>query len=209
MNNRAMPKLLDGWNKPANIITYVRILLAVVFMAIYVAAGVWGFRSVSLRWIAFVLFVLAASTDKIDGYVARTYHQVTELGKLLDPIADKLLILGALIIASAFNEVIWIVTVLFIIREIGITILRLYVIRRGGKVIAASSLGKYKTFTQSFGIGMLLLPMYATCVPNALQWPTWLITYYSFAYALLGVALILALYSGYAYARAAMRALQK
>ncbi|MFT9283714.1 CDP-alcohol phosphatidyltransferase family protein, partial [Bifidobacterium sp.] len=113
--------LFDGWNSPPNIVTYVRIVLVVAFLALYVASGRFGSEDLSLRWAATVLFVVAASTDKLDGWMARKYDQVTELGKLLDPIADKLLILAALIVASCFNEIAWWVTALFLIRELGIT----------------------------------------------------------------------------------------
>ena len=79
--------------------------------------------------------------------MARKYNQVTELGKLMDPIADKLLTCGTLIVAAIFNEfgnavLGWVVTALFLIREIGITIMRFFVIDTGGKVIAASQAGK-------------------------------------------------------------------
>ncbi|MDK7090502.1 CDP-alcohol phosphatidyltransferase family protein, partial [Escherichia coli] len=75
-----------------------------------------------------ILFIVAASTDKLDGYLARRYNQVTELGKLIDPIADKLLICGAFIVLSIQGEIWWWVTILFLVREIGITVMRFFVI---------------------------------------------------------------------------------
>lgn len=209
MKNCDTPSLLSGWNCLPNIVTYIRIILSAVFIGLYIAAGSWGVVSPSLRWVVFVLFVFAASTDKVDGYLARKYHQVTELGKLLDPIADKLLILGALIVASVYDEISWIITALFLIREIGITVLRFYVIHRGGTVMAASSLGKYKTFTQSVGLSMILLPVYATIITDVNNWPTWVIAYYSVAYGLLGIALAFAGLSAYTYTRGAIDALKR
>ncbi|MUH58877.1 CDP-diacylglycerol--glycerol-3-phosphate 3-phosphatidyltransferase [Bifidobacterium canis] len=190
------------WNSPPNLVTIARIILVVVFLGLYIAAGAWGANNIGMRWAAAIVFIVAASTDKIDGWMARKYNQVTELGKLLDPIADKLLTLGALIVAACFNEfgnpwIGWIVTILYVVREVGITIMRFTVIDHGGKVIAASQAGKYKTFTLCFGLGMLMLPVWSF-VPYGAQ-PVWLSIYFVVAYALIYFSLILCLYSGYEY----------
>ena len=158
------PSLLDGWNSPPNIVTFSRIILVIIFLALYVMAGAWGTKNTTMRWWAAVIFIVAACTDKLDGWMARKYNQVTELGKLMDPIADKLLTCGTLIVAAIFNEfgnvvLGWVVTALFLIREIGITVMRFFVIDTGGKVIAASQAGKYKTLCQCVGLAMLMLPM--------------------------------------------------
>lgn len=184
--------LFDGWNSPPNIVTYVRIVLVVAFLALYIASGRFGSEDLSLRWAATVLFVVAASTDKLDGWMARKYDQVTELGKLLDPIADKLLILAALIVASCFNEIAWWVTALFLIRELGITLMRFLVIDSGGSVIAASKAGKYKTLFECFAIALLLAP-----IPALVGLETGPAHIYSlFTAAIVYIALILCLYSG-------------
>ena len=81
--------LLDGWNAPPNLVTFSRIILVIVFLVLYVKAGAWGVDNVAMRWAAAVIFIIAACTDKLDGWMARKYNQVTELGKLMDPIADK------------------------------------------------------------------------------------------------------------------------
>ncbi|RSX55764.1 CDP-diacylglycerol--glycerol-3-phosphate 3-phosphatidyltransferase [Bifidobacterium dolichotidis] len=193
--------LWDGWNAPPNLVTFLRIILVVVFLCLYVNAGPWGSRNMGMRWWAGVVFIIAASTDKIDGWMARKYNQVTELGKLLDPIADKLLILGTLIVAACFTELGnpvlgWIATALFCIREIGITIMRFFVIEEGGKVIAASQAGKYKTLTQCIGLGMLTLPVWSFA---GLSHPLWLGLYQVLMYTLIYFALILCLYSGWEY----------
>ena len=196
-------KLLEGWNCAPNIVTYIRIALSVVFIVLYLISGPWGYASTSVRWAAFAMFIIAASTDKLDGWMARKYNQVTELGKLLDPIADKLLILSALIIASACGELYWWNTLLFILREIGITVLRFYVIDKGGKVIAASWAGKYKTLSQSVGISMLLAPIVPIfCAYNV---SVWVVCYYSLCYGFIGIALGFALYSGFLYVRGAFK----
>lgn len=193
--------LLDGWNAPPNLVTFSRIILVIVFLVLYVKAGAWGVDNVAMRWAAAVIFIIAACTDKLDGWMARKYNQVTELGKLMDPIADKLLICGTLIVAAAFNEfgnqiLGWVVTALFLIREIGITVMRFFVIDNGGKVIAASQAGKYKTLAQCIGLAMLMLPMWKLAGDSLQPTPLWMTVYYTITYALIYLALILCLYSG-------------
>ncbi|MFC5221061.1 CDP-diacylglycerol--glycerol-3-phosphate 3-phosphatidyltransferase [Bifidobacterium leontopitheci] len=195
--------LFDGWNAPPNLVTYSRIVLVVIFLSLYITAGPWGEGNIPMRWTAAVLFILAASTDKLDGWMARKYHQVTELGKLMDPIADKLLTCGALIVAAAFGELGpvwlgWVVVALFLVREVGITVMRFFVMERpGGKVIAAAWPGKLKTLFQCIGLSMLMLPMW---VLNPAQTaPMWMTVYYTLTYTLIYVALILCLYSGGVY----------
>ena len=193
--------LLDGWNAPPNLVTFSRIILVIVFLVLYVKAGAWGVDNVAMRWAAAVIFIIAACTDKLDGWMARKYNQVTELGKLMDPIADKLLICGTLIVAAAFNEfgnqiLGWVVTALFLIREIGITVMRFFVIDTGGKVIAASQAGKYKTLAQCIGLAMLMLPMWKLAGDSLQPTPLWMTVYYPITYALIYLALILCLYSG-------------
>ncbi|MCI6531400.1 MAG: CDP-diacylglycerol--glycerol-3-phosphate 3-phosphatidyltransferase [Bifidobacterium animalis] len=192
------------WSSPPNLVTLARIVLVVVFLGLYIGGGAWGARNIGMRWGAAIVFIIAASTDKIDGWMARKYNQVTELGKLLDPIADKLLTLGALVVAACFNEfgnmwIGWIVTGLYVVREIGITIMRFFVIDHGGKVIAASQAGKYKTFTLCLGLGLLLMPVWS--LTHAVSQPAWLTVYFIVAYALIYFSLILCLYSGYEYLR--------
>ena len=193
--------LLDGWNAPPNLVTFSRIILVIVFLVLYVKAGAWGVDNVAMRWAAAVIFIIAACTDKLDGWMARKYNQVTELGKLMDPIADKLLICGTLIVAAAFNEfgnqiLGWVVTALFLIREIGITVMRFFVIDTGGKVIAASQAGKYKTLAQCIGLAMLMLPMWKLAGDSLQPTPLGMTVYYTITYALIYLALILCLYSG-------------
>jgi CDP-diacylglycerol--glycerol-3-phosphate 3-phosphatidyltransferase len=109
------------------------------------------------RWIVVTLFVLASATDGVDGALARRRNQVTNLGKILDPIADKVLIGGALVALSALGQVPWWVTAIILFRELGITAYRFMVIR--DRVIAASGGGKFKTVMQSVAVGFYLSPL--------------------------------------------------
>lgn len=199
----AKSSLLDGWNAPPNLVTYSRIVLVVIFLGLYIAAGPWGVEHYATRWAAAILFIVAASTDKLDGWMARTFNQVTELGKLMDPIADKLLTCATLIVAAAFGELGptalgWIVVALFLIREVGITVMRFFVIDTGGKVIAAAWPGKLKTLFQCIGLAMLLLPFWQFAGGTGDN-PMWLTIYLFVTYLMIYVALILCLYSGGVY----------
>lgn len=138
-----------------NLITVTRILLAPVFVWMLLAdAGSDG----PLRWWAAVLFVVAIASDGVDGAIARRRGLVTELGKLLDPIADKILTGGALVGLSILGELPWWVTALILVRELGITAYRFAVIRGG--VIPASRGGKLKTVVQAVAITLALLPFW-------------------------------------------------
>jgi CDP-diacylglycerol--glycerol-3-phosphate 3-phosphatidyltransferase len=109
------------------------------------------------RWWAALAFALAILTDRYDGMIARRTGQVTEFGKLADPIADKALTGTALIGLSILELLPWWVTVVILVREVGVTLLRFWVIRHG--VIAASRGGKAKTVVQSLAIGLYILPL--------------------------------------------------
>ncbi|MEY2694792.1 MAG: CDP-diacylglycerol--glycerol-3-phosphate 3-phosphatidyltransferase [Actinomycetota bacterium] len=115
-----------------------------------------GWDSFADRMIALILLVLAASTDGIDGAIARRRNLVTNLGKILDPIADKALLSGALIVLSIQGAVPWWATILILVREFGITVYRLVVAKR--RVIPASSGGKLKTVIQIVGVSMAVAP---------------------------------------------------
>ena len=111
----------------------------------------------SWRIIAFILFFIVGLSDILDGKIARSRNQITEFGKLLDPIADKAMLATACISASLLGMLSWWVTAIFLIREVAVTILRFAVIKKG--VIPASKGAKVKTFFQSFGVGFYILPL--------------------------------------------------
>ena len=111
----------------------------------------------SWRIIAFTLFFIVGLSDILDGKIARSRNQITEFGKLLDPIADKAMLATASIGASILGMLSWWVTAIFLIREVAVTTLRFAVIKKG--VIPASKGAKVKTFFQSFGVGFYILPL--------------------------------------------------
>ncbi|MFJ3381486.1 CDP-diacylglycerol--glycerol-3-phosphate 3-phosphatidyltransferase [Curtobacterium sp. NPDC090217] len=137
----------------ANIITVIRILMAPLFFVLLLADA--GQDGPTRIWAA-VLFVVAIVTDSADGIIARRQGLVTDFGKLVDPIADKVLIGGALVALSILGELPWYVTVLIMVREIGITVFRFAVL--SDRVIPASRGGKIKTVLQAVAITLALFP---------------------------------------------------
>ncbi|QKT07496.1 CDP-diacylglycerol--glycerol-3-phosphate 3-phosphatidyltransferase [Gordonia sp. X0973] len=175
------------WNV-ANLLTILRFVLVPVFILVLFADG--G-HSDAWRWAAFGVFAVAAITDQIDGRVARKYGLVTDFGKIADPIADKALIGAALIGLSLLHILPWWVTAIIIVREIGVTLLRFWVLRHG--VIAASRGGKLKTMLQSIAIGLYLIPL-----PHPWEWA---------AHIVMAAALIVTVVTGieYVYQALALR----
>ena len=143
----------SNWNVP-NALTTLRIVMVPFFgWALLVDGG----DSVLWRTVAYVLFALAAITDKIDGDLARKHDLVTDFGKIADPIADKALTGMAFVGLSLVGDLWWWVTVVVLVREWGVTALRFWVIRYG--VMAAGRGGKLKTFLQTIALGLLILPL--------------------------------------------------
>ncbi len=138
----------------ANSLTIFRIL-ALPFCAYALFKN--GGADDSWRIIAFTLFFIVGLSDILDGEIARSRNQITEFGKLLDPIADKAMLATASIGASLLGMLSWWVTAIFLIREVAVTILRFAVIKNG--VIPASKGAKLKTSFQNFGVGFYILPL--------------------------------------------------
>ncbi|MDO8394696.1 MAG: CDP-diacylglycerol--glycerol-3-phosphate 3-phosphatidyltransferase [Dietzia sp.] len=173
----------------ANVLTVLRIVLVPVFVVLFFVADA---QDPWWRVGAFVVFVFAMATDYVDGYLARRLGLVTDFGKIADPIADKALMAAAMISLSLVHELFWWVTIVILVREVGITLWRLFGVDH---VVAASKGGKLKTVTQTLGLGMLILPL-----------PHWV---WPVEWAVIGVALVLTVYTGIDYlvkARQAARA---
>jgi CDP-diacylglycerol---glycerol-3-phosphate 3-phosphatidyltransferase len=142
----AAPRLVNS----ANALTVLRLVLVPVCVALLVEGGT-GYRVA-----AFVAFAVASVTDLLDGELARRRNLITDFGKIADPIADKALTGSALVTLSALGQLAWWVTIVILVRELAITALRFWVIRRG--VIAASRGGKIKTVLQIVAISLYILP---------------------------------------------------
>lgn len=125
-----------------------------------IPTGVWAiFHSPDNSWqiLAWFIFFILGLTDILDGHWARKSNRTTPLGAFLDPVADKALIGSAMISLAILDRFPWWIVIVILVREIGITIFRLLVIRDG--VIPASKGGKIKTTLQSFGVGFYILPL--------------------------------------------------
>ncbi|HEX3648372.1 MAG TPA: CDP-diacylglycerol--glycerol-3-phosphate 3-phosphatidyltransferase [Pseudonocardiaceae bacterium] len=142
----------------ANLLTVSRLVLVPVFLVMLFSGD--GHQA-GWRLVATAVFAVASITDHFDGNLARSRGLVTDFGKIADPIADKALTGAALIGLSLLGELPWWVTVVIAVREIGVTLLRFWVIRYG--VIAASRGGKAKTLLQIVAIVLYLLPLPDWC----------------------------------------------
>ena len=174
----------------ANIITVVRILLAPVFIWLLFADD---HEFGPLRYVAAGLFILAIATDSVDGLLARRQNLITDFGKLLDPIADKILIGGALVALSMLGELWLWVTIVILVREFGITVFRLAVVR--DRVIPASRGGKLKTIVQAVATSFYLVPVWLLLG----EWMHW------FNAVLMGIAVVFTVVTGVEYLLKAVR----
>ena len=169
-----------------NALTVARLLLVPFFLVLLFQED--GHQT-NWRWLAFGVFAIAAITDRYDGHIARKRGLVTNFGKVADPIADKALTGSALVGLSLLGDLWMWVTVVILVRELGITVLRLALLRY--QVIPASAGGKLKTLVQIFAIGFYLMPL-----PHFLDW---------FRIAWMAAALILTVVTGIDYLIKAFR----
>lgn len=186
----AKPKTADApaqaglWNI-ANILTMLRLVLVPAFVLLMFADGGHDPAWRSFAWAA---FTVAMITDLFDGELARRYDLVTDFGKLADPMADKAIMGSALVCLSVLGDLAWWVTVVILVRELGITLMRFWVIRHG--IIPASRGGKLKTLAQGVAVGMYVLTL--TGPLASLRW--WV----------MGVAVLLTVGTGLDYVRQAL-----
>jgi CDP-diacylglycerol--glycerol-3-phosphate 3-phosphatidyltransferase len=150
------PVTPSSWNL-ANYLTVLRLAMVPVFAVLLLAPPAGDSAHNGYRVAAAVVFALAAYTDYVDGQIARRRNLVTSFGELADPIADKALTGAAFIGLSLLGELWWWVTALVIFREVGVTLLRFFVIRHG--VMPASRGGKLKTLLQNVALVVYVLPL--------------------------------------------------
>lgn len=163
----------------ASKVTLVRVAFIPVFMlAMYLSGGQTGLW----MWISLAIFVIASLTDYVDGYIARKYNQTSDFGKFLDPLADKLLVIAAMLMFCQWGIFPAWAVMIVLTREFAVTGLRLVAVG-GGKVIAAGWSGKVKTASTMIGLcAMMVFP--------AVSWLCWLV---------IAVILITTIYSGVEY----------
>ncbi|MCD4525079.1 CDP-diacylglycerol--glycerol-3-phosphate 3-phosphatidyltransferase [Nocardioides sp. cx-173] len=186
----------SNWNLP-NALTTLRILMVPFFgWALLVDGG----DSILWRCVAYGIFLAAMITDKIDGDIARARNLVTDFGKIADPIADKAITGMAFIGLSIVGDIWWWVTIVVLLREWSVTLLRLSVLKH--VVIAAAQSGKIKTVLQALALGGLTLPLRQ--LDGALEVPGEVL-FYLFEVLLAG-AVAMTLWSGYEFFRDVRRA---
>ncbi|MDF2092805.1 CDP-alcohol phosphatidyltransferase family protein [Knoellia sp. 3-2P3] len=168
--------LLDPTPKPppspwniANALTMLRILMVPVYGWLLLSDG--G-DNPTLRFWAAGVFLLAIATDRVDGDIARSRGLITDFGKVADPIADKALMGMAFVGLSILGELWWWVTVLVLVREWGVTLMRFFVIRHG--VMPAGRGGKLKTVLQSVTLTLFTLPLWTFPLSEAWTAVAWL-----------------------------------
>ena len=137
----------------ANKLTIFRIILVPIMMLIplfNLQGELWG---IPLMYIIIdLIFILASATDKLDGYIARSRNQITTFGKFLDPIADKILVIVAMLMLVEVNKIPYWIPAIVVIREFIVSGYRLIAVEKSGNVISASIWGKIKTLTQMVGL---------------------------------------------------------
>ncbi|WP_448850949.1 CDP-diacylglycerol--glycerol-3-phosphate 3-phosphatidyltransferase [Corynebacterium sp. 335C] len=169
----------SNWNLP-NVLTTLRIVFVPVFLWVLLHDGgtddAW-------RWWALLIFAVLMFTDRVDGQIARKHGFITDFGKIADPIADKFLMIGALVGLNIIGALpVW-VTVVIVVRELGITLWRM-VLLKGGKVVPASKGGKLKTVLQTLAVALFIVPW------AWMHWPAWIV---------MGFAIIVTVLTGVQY----------
>ncbi|OFT89671.1 CDP-diacylglycerol--glycerol-3-phosphate 3-phosphatidyltransferase [Corynebacterium sp. HMSC28B08] len=170
-----------------NVLTTVRIVLIPLFLWLILSSDHWaqaGHADKVTRWWALIVFVLLMFTDQLDGFLARKYEVITDFGKLADPIADKALMISALVSLNILGELWWWVTAVIVFRELGITVWRVVLARRG-RVVPASKGGKLKTVLQTLAVALYILP-----AAGALTWV---------AHIVMGLAVVVTVVTGVQY----------
>jgi CDP-diacylglycerol---glycerol-3-phosphate 3-phosphatidyltransferase len=192
-----------------NQLTFARLALAIVFF-VFLACN-WYLTSLGL-------FIAAAVTDWFDGYWARKYKQITQVGRVLDPLADKVVVCGAFIFLAAVPQPLgaWLpasgiapwMAVVVVVRELLVTALRTF-FEEGGTDFSAKWAGKWKMLFQCFAIGFSLfrLQYFSPKIGDWAETPPDWITYS--LYGLVALAVVMTIYSGWGYVRAAVRMLSK
>ena len=189
---------VSNWNI-ANVLTVLRIAMVPLFgWALLHDGG----DSATWRWVAFALFAVAMVTDKIDGDLARKHNLITDFGKIADPIADKAITGMAFIGLSLVGDIWWWVTIVVLLREWSVTLLRLSVLK--DVVIAAAQSGKIKTVLQAFALAGLIWPLpHGDAHGGAFDFwpgPTGELLFYVAQVALAG-AVVMTMWSGYEFFR--------
>ena len=185
----------------ANKLTIFRMILVFVMIIVAFINPEGNVLGIPLTFILMdVIFIIASITDKLDGYIARSRNQITTFGKFLDPIADKILVLTAMIYLVGFGKIPAWIPVIVMFREFLVSGYRLVACEKGGKVIAASVWGKLKTVTQMVALVLVFVDKYSYgyFISNPIENMGWKVLNI-ITFVLLTVSVIATIFSGYDY----------
>lgn len=152
-------------------------------------------------WLVNFIFCIASLTDKLDGYIARSRNQITTFGKFLDPIADKILVLAAMLILVEMNKLPSWIPIIVITREFVVSGYRLVAVTKGGDVIAASFWGKLKTVTQMIAVILAFLDVNAYAAFINTQLTGFSLVLNIFATVMMFISVIATIFSGWDYVK--------
>ena len=193
----------------ANKLTIFRMILVPVFVVVEYIGMLGGITGEFLEipiylWIMNIIFIVASITDKLDGYIARSRNMVTTFGKFLDPLADKILVLSALVMLVEFGKIPAWIPIIVLAREFLVSGYRLVAVEKGGKVIAASVWGKLKTVTQMIAIILVFIDKnnFADCISyfgGNMELSLGSLILNIITTALLTISVIATIFSGYDY----------
>ena len=185
----------------ANKLTIFRMILVFVMVIVAFINPEGNVLGIPLTFILMdVVFIIASITDKLDGYIARSRNQITTFGKFLDPIADKILVLTAMIYLVGFGKIPAWIPVIVMFREFLVSGYRLVACEKGGKVIAASVWGKLKTVTQMVALVLVFVDKYSYgyFISNPIENMGWKILNIV-TFTLLTISVVATIFSGYDY----------
>ena len=192
-----------------NKLTIFRIILVPIMVIIPFLAINQEVMGIPLKWIIVdLIFIIASITDKLDGYIARSKDQVTTFGKFLDPIADKILVISAMILLVEDGRLPSYIPIIVLAREFVVSGYRLIAVEKGGEVIAASKWGKLKTVTQMLAIILAFVDTnaFATCFTGTISGGDFVLNL--IVTILMIIQVIATIFSGYDYLKGSKKLLK-
>ena len=192
-----------------NKLTIFRIILVPIMVIIPLLGIKNEFNGIPITWIIVdIIFIIASITDKLDGYLARSRNQVTNFGKFLDPIADKILVLSAMLLLVEDGRLPAWIPIIVLAREFAVSGYRLIAVEKGGEVIAASKWGKLKTVTQMVALVLAIVDLnaFGECFKGTVSGGDFILNVIVTGFMIIQV--IATIFSGYDYLKGSKKLLE-
>lgn len=192
-----------------NKLTIFRIILVPIMVIIPLLGIKNEFNGIPITWIIVdIIFIIASITDKLDGYLARSRNQVTNFGKFLDPIADKILVLSAMLLLVEDGRLPAWIPIIVLAREFAVSGYRLIAVEKGGEVIAASKWGKLKTVTQMVALVLAIVDLnaFGECFKGTVSGGDFILNV--IVTGLMIIQVIATIFSGYDYLKGSKKLLE-